>query len=115
MTFDKLDPAPLEGTQWELMTYNNGNNALVSVNPDSRVTALFEDGNLGGSAGCNNYSGGYEVEGNNIKIGPLAGTMMMCTDPDIMEQEQSYLGALGSAASYKIVAGPGRPGLGGAD
>jgi heat shock protein HslJ len=104
MTFEKIDPAPLEGTQWELMTYNNGNNALVSVNPDSRVTAFFENGKLNGSAGCNNYSGAYEVEGNNMEIGPLASTMMMCPDPDIMEQEQLYLGALGSAVFYKILA-----------
>ncbi len=104
MAFEKIDPAPLEGTQWELMTYNNGNNALVSVNPDSRITAFFENGKLNGSAGCNNYSGGYEIEGNNIEIGPLASTMMMCPDPGIMDQEQLYLAALGSAASYKILA-----------
>jgi heat shock protein HslJ len=105
MEYVMVKPSPLEGTQWELTTYNNGQNAMVSVLPDTRITALFEDGNLGGSSGCNNYSTSYEVDGDQISIGLIAGTLMMCSDPpEIMEQEQQYLAALQSSAIYKIVA-----------
>ena len=103
MAFEKIEPVALEGTQWELISYNNGDNDSRSVKADSRITALFDDGQVGGSAGCNNYFGGYEVEGSNIKIGPLGSTLMMCS-PEVMDQERLYLEALASAATYNIVA-----------
>ncbi len=64
------------------------------------------DSNLTDLAGCNNYSVGYEVDGDNISIGPALGTLMECAEPDgIMEQEFQYLAALGTAATYKIELG----------
>jgi len=33
-----------------------------------------------GFAGCNNFSGGYTLSGNQISFGPLAATQMMCSD-----------------------------------
>lgn len=104
VTFTVMPPTPLEVTPWELVTYNDGNQAMVSVLAGTRITALFEAGNISGSAGCNNYSGSYEVDGNAISIGPLAGTLAFCNEPEgVMEQESSYLAALESTATYQIV------------
>ena len=68
------------------------------------LTADFgKDGTLSGNSGCNTYSGGYKVNGDQITIGPLASTMMACSDPvGVMEQEAQYLAALQSAATYQI-------------
>lgn len=105
LSYDEVAPAPLEGTLWQLVSYNGGQQAMKGVLPETRITALFENGTVGGSAGCNNYSGPYEVSGNQISIGPLAGTMKMCNSPEgIMEQEAAYQTALQSAASYRIIA-----------
>ena len=39
----------------------------------------------------------------NIRIGTAAATEMACIEPEgVMEQEQQYLAALGTAAAYKI-------------
>ena len=38
--------------------------------PDVEVTALFEDGKVSGSDGCNNYSGAYTVDGTSLTVGP---------------------------------------------
>jgi heat shock protein HslJ len=94
----------LEGTSWQVISYNNGKQAVTSVLIGSELTADFgTDGKLAGSAGCNNYNGGFEVDGNKITVGPLASTMKMCNEPEgVMDQESQFLAALESAATYKI-------------
>jgi heat shock protein HslJ len=94
----------LEGTSWQVISYNNGKQAVVSVVAGSELTADFgTDGRLTGSTGCNNYNGEYKVDGNKITIGPLASTMMFCNDPaGVMDQETQFLAALQSAATYKL-------------
>ncbi len=94
----------LPGTAWDVQSYNNGNEAVVSVIIGTNLTAVFnEDGTLSGSAGCNNYTASYEINGDNIIIGPAATTRMICAEPEgIMEQEAQYLAALETAATYRI-------------
>jgi heat shock protein HslJ len=95
--------APLSGVTWSLITYNNGKGGLVSVLNGTEVTAMFgDDGNLAGSAGCNDYTAAYATEGDKISIGPAATTRKMCAEPEgIMDQETGYLAALQNAATYK--------------
>ena len=58
---------------------------------------------MSGSAGCNNYTATYKVNGDNISIGPAAATRMFCPEPDgVMEQEVQYLAALETASTYLI-------------
>lgn len=94
----------LEGSSWDVLSYNNGKEAVVSVIIDTEITAIFdEDGQLTGSAGCNNYFASYETDGDKISIGPAGVTQMFCNEPEgIMEQEQQYLAALENADTYKI-------------
>lgn len=104
LTYSVAQPLPLTGTNWSMLNYNNGREALVSALTGTEVTALFSvDGNLTGMAGCNDYSAGYQANGSNIKIGPIATTRKYCPAPEgIMQQESEYLAALESAASYRI-------------
>jgi heat shock protein HslJ len=104
LTYSVIQPASLTGTEWNMLSYNNGRGGLVSALADTRITALFsEEGELTGSAGCNSYSTSYEVNDSAIKIFPAATTRMYCSIPEgIMEQESEYLAALQSATSYEI-------------
>lgn len=104
MTFTANIPVELAGSSWRVIGYNNGQEAVVSVIIDTEMTATFGvDGQVTGSAGCNNYFAGYEVDGESISIGMPGATMMMCVEPEgIMEQEQQYLAALQTAATYRI-------------
>jgi heat shock protein HslJ len=98
------EPQSLEGTQWEMTSYNNGEGSVVSLLPGTRVTALFEDGSVNGSAGCNRYFGDYEVNGDSISMGPMGSTQMFCSEPEgVMEQEFQYLGAIQTATTYHIM------------
>ena len=92
----------LAGTSWIVTGYNNGKQAVVSVMAGTELTANFgADGKLTGSAGCNNYTASYQADGNKITIGPAATTMMAC-EQAVMDQEQQYLAALATAATYRI-------------
>jgi heat shock protein HslJ len=100
----KAQTQDLSGTNWEVIGYNNGKQAVTSVIAGTTLTASFgKDGNLSGNAGCNNYNGPYKVNGSQITIGPLASTMKACADPaGVMDQEAQYLAALGTAATYQV-------------
>lgn len=104
LTYSVVQPVSLTGTEWDMLSYNNGKGGLVSALADTKITALFsEEGELTGSAGCNSYSTSYEVSDSTIEIFPAATTRMYCSVPEgIMEQENEYLTALQSAASYEI-------------
>jgi heat shock protein HslJ len=68
LTYSVLQPLPLVGTNWSMLNYNNCQ-ALVGALAGTEVTAIFRvDGDLTGTAGCNNYKAGYKVQDNKINI-----------------------------------------------
>ena len=92
--------APLVDTLWVLTAYGNPNNLTVSQ-AGVMTTAIFSaDGKLNGSAGCNQYSAGYNLQENQIGISLPTSTMMACETG--MEQEQAFLATLEKAASYRL-------------
>jgi heat shock protein HslJ len=91
----------LDGTEWELMYIGK-----TTPIPGSRLTIAFEDGEVNGSAGCNRYSGNYQISGEKITLGMLAWTEMACMQPEgIMEQEQAYMAFLSEVVRFEIVDG----------
>jgi len=67
------------------------------------LTALFENGNVGGSAGCNSYNAAYETNGDSIMVGPAVSTLVFCEQPEgTMEQEATYLSLLQSADRFNV-------------
>ncbi len=104
MTFAPSAPGGLAGTKWDVVNYNNGKQAVVSLIADTSITLNFGDnGRVSGSAGCNNYTGAYDTSGDILHVGALATTFKLCHKPDgIMAQEQQYLAALQSAQTYEI-------------
>lgn len=101
-------PAPtgLENMSW----------VLLDSLPGTTITALFRNGQVSGFAGCNNYIGSYQVEGERLSISGLVAGQQLCAT-EVMEQEQRYLLQLGSAQRYEIeegrlliyIAGPIQP------
>jgi heat shock protein HslJ len=94
----------LHGTAWQVTFYNNGKQALVSVSSGSALTMEFSmEGILGGSAGCNRYTGPYSTEAGKVHVGSLTTTRKMCGRPEgVMEQEGAFLKALGATATARI-------------
>ena len=93
----------LEGTSWQVISYNNGRGGVVSVIIGSEITADFSADEITGNAGCNGYFASYRTSGDTILVGPAGSTMMACdSPPGVMEQETEYLAALASAATFSI-------------
>ena len=95
----------LAGTSWIVVSHNNGQGGVVSSIIGTEMTADFgADGTLVGSSGCKTYSGEYKVEGEAITISLLPVSIMIaCEEPEgIMAQEEEYLAALGTVATYQI-------------
>ena len=70
----------LEGTSWDVVNYNNGREAVVGVLEGTEITLNFDETDLYGNAGCNNYFAGYTVKGKHIIVDPPGATMMFCED-----------------------------------
>lgn len=60
-----------------------------------------EKANASGNAGCNRFTGQYNVSGNRLKLGPVAATKMMCT-PEVMPVEIAFLQALDECDNFSI-------------
>jgi heat shock protein HslJ len=75
-------------------------NAVSSPVPGSELTLSFASGTASGYAGCNQFTGGYTLTGEDLTIGPLASTRRACADPAVSQQETDYLAALQATASF---------------
>ena len=102
LVFDASVGAEAIVGSWTVTSYYSGD-AIRSVAGDATLTADFaDDGTLSGNAGCNNYNGPYEIDGDTISIGPLAGTKMACTSEELSKQEADFLAALELATSFLV-------------
>lgn len=81
----------IEGVNWSL------SGTMVGT----EITALFENGTVSGSSGCNTYNATYVIDGDSISISQPTSTQMMCEE-DVMQQEARYLTTLAGAQEYKV-------------
>ncbi len=105
MACGKDSPASLDDTSW-MLQFHGTQAAPQSPVVGSVITAKFDGGEdmLTGSAGCNSYFSEYAVEGDDLTISALAWTERACIDPEgVMDQELTYLTALGSVDRFEVV------------
>ena len=91
---------PLEGTGWKLQEVTGPNPAMMQglTRP---ATLRLESGRLSGYSGCNNFSGGYRIEGDRLIVGPVASTQMACPEPGA-SVERAFQAALAGTLQYSI-------------
>jgi len=92
-----------ENIKWVLESYGSRDDP-EDVIEGTEITATFNSGDnaVSGSAGCNSYSGGYEIKAR-LSIGALASTKMWCGEPEgRMIQETAYLNILQAAEDYTV-------------
>ncbi len=92
--------ATLENTSWKLTGL--GDSPVSAPSPQREAYFLLDRVNhrVSGSGGCNRLAGSYELNGDQLKFGQMAGTRMAC--PEGMDTEQSFLKSLGLVTSWKI-------------
>lgn len=96
------DPAgpPFTGTNWVLWQMNYGDD---SSRPQGNIplTALFTEGKLSGSGGCNSYFADYTLDGISVSLGPVGATKIACEEP-LASQESQFFAYLGSVRTLTV-------------
>ena len=92
----------LAGTEWQLVSLGPPGSETNIVAGTTPTLNFGEDGRVGGSTGCNNYGGTYEVRGDTISIGRLVSTRRACLDQNANEQERRFLAALEAANRFRL-------------
>ncbi len=88
---------PLIGTRW-LAEDIGGRGVIDNAQSTLEFRSLTD---VGGSGGCNGFFGRLELDGAQLKLGPLGSTMRACAEA-LMDQEQRYFAALEQARSYRL-------------
>lgn len=99
---DQPPVSGLEGVNWILTGYLNGNGEFATPLPDGTATARFEGGKVSGTTGCNNYFANYELEDAAMTTGAAGMTEMYCFPDELMAQEADYMAALKQVATWSI-------------
>ena len=89
-------------SKWSLVSFGEGGSETPVVEGSAITLEFGEEGQAGGSGGCNSYGAKYEVKGNTLKMQEINSTLMACANEPVMQQELQYFGALESASSFEI-------------
>lgn len=90
------DPASLlTGVTWQIEDV--GGKGIIG---SSEITMNFApNGRVSGGSGCNRFLGGFDLTGEELSFGQMAGTMMACPEA-LMIQERAVLDALGAVRRF---------------
>ncbi len=87
----------LIGTRW--LAEDIGGQGVIDA---AQSTLEFRSvADVAGSGGCNGFFGRLELDGQQLRLGPLGSTMRACPEA-LMDQEQRYLAALEQTRSYRL-------------
>jgi heat shock protein HslJ len=87
----------LEGSKWLLKQIHG-----ADVDPKIPSSLEFDaEGNVFGDGGCNRFRGAAEIDGNAVKFGDLASTMMACEELN-SKQEAAFHAALAETAAFRF-------------
>jgi len=89
---------PLEGTYWKAIEL--AGKPTPAQDPKREAHLQFQGGRVSGSDGCNRITGTYQLNGDRVTFGQLAGTQMACVNPG--GTEGPFRGALESATRLTI-------------
>jgi heat shock protein HslJ len=93
----------LEGTLWRLAEYVGPEGNAIPVPEAVAASATFSAGTVSGNAGCNDYTGGYTVDGDKLTFGAIATTRMAC-GPIPTAVETAFLAAMAKVATFSVSA-----------
>jgi heat shock protein HslJ len=95
--------ATVENTYWKL-TALAGKPARLADNIEEPHFVLHPaDTQVGGSTGCNQFSGSYQLSGDSLRFGQLISTLRACVDPELNRQERAFLDALGATRNWRVI------------
>lgn len=91
---------PLEKTHWKLIEVE-GTRAVTKGPREPHIVFDPEKKRVTGYSGVNNFFGGYEASGRELRLSRLASTRR-AGPPELMTLEAAFLKALAATTSYRI-------------
>lgn len=91
------DPAALLNGEWTVTRIGE-----ADVPAGIAVSMTFGDGHVSGSGGCNRFMGSYQLTGESLGFGELAGTLMACPDK-AMAIEHTFHNTMGQIDHFDIL------------
>lgn len=95
-----LSDSPLRNTYWKLTRLQGVPVTVAARQREPHLILHAQELRVAGSSGCNRVMGGFELDGDALRFGRLAGTRMAC--PDGMAQERAFLDALAQVAHWQV-------------
>jgi heat shock protein HslJ len=92
--------AGLLDIKWHLLSIVFEGAAIDDVEEAGADITLGSDNKAFGRGGCNQFFGKYMLEGEGIRIGPLASTLMYCEKT--MAVEDAFFKALGTVRMLRL-------------
>lgn len=92
--------ASLTDTYWKLLELEGESISTPEGMREAHVILASAESRAHGFAGCNNFFGGYQTEGETLTFSAMGATMMAC--PEGMDTEQAFLNALGETTRFTI-------------
>lgn len=68
----------------------------------AKLTIRLDGERVFGTSGCNRYFGSYQLTGEGLRFGAIAGTRMACLNSDASQLEQTFLSALADVRRFDI-------------
>lgn len=92
--------SPLHGSYWKLMRLDDIPTSAATKQREAHLIFAADTLRVAGSSGCNRVTGSFELDGDRLRFGRMASTMMACVDG--MDQEKQILKTLEEVESYRI-------------
>lgn len=90
----------MENRKWFLVGIEGETDIFIIDGKKPYIEFDLDSSKVGGNATCNNFFTDYHIEGNSIKLGVIATTLMVCVDDS--KQEYRFLQALRRVDSFKM-------------
>jgi copper homeostasis protein (lipoprotein) len=95
-----LVDSPLRGTYWKLVRLSETPVQAAEKQREPHLIFANYEPRVSGSGGCNRLTGSFELDGDKLQLGRMAGTMMACLTG--MEQEQRFLQSIEKVERFRI-------------
>ncbi len=92
--------ASLKNTHWRLLVAKGTAIGVAEGQKEPFLYLAPDEDRIRGFAGCNIFTGSFELQGDRLSFTQVAATMKMCIRD--MEKEQLFLAVMLEAASYRI-------------
>lgn len=108
------ETATLTAYHWQLHDATDRSGKRIDAlfaRPQLPLQLDFRDGRLGVANACNRLGGSYRLENGRLRLGPMAQTLMACSDPALAKLDEAIGQRLQGGPRLDVQSGSGEPHL----